>query len=79
MYIFVFTLLVVLKLILKKTSALGRFHGDLGFVGTGVKNAGDESYWGQRFGPDDVLIVLLPLEQFPGNCSARGSIYFGLS
>ena len=37
MYIFVFVLVVILKEILKTPSALGRFHGDLGFVGTGVK------------------------------------------
>ena len=77
--IFVFALLVVLKEILKTPSALGRFHSDLGFMGTGVNNAGDGSFWGQRFGPDDVLIVSFPLEQFPRNCSTRGSIYIGLS
>ena len=37
MYIFVFTLVVIVKEILKTPSALRRFHGDLGFVGTGVK------------------------------------------
>ena len=57
-------LVVILKEILKTPSAVGKFHGDLGFVGTGVKHAGDGSYWCQRFGPDDVLIVSLPLEQF---------------
>ena len=38
MYIFVFPLVVILKEILKTPSALGRFHGDLGFVGTCVKH-----------------------------------------
>ena len=56
---------------------LGRFHGDLGFVDTGVKQAGDGSYWCQRFGPDDVLIVSLPLEQFPRNCSTGGPYFSG--
>ena len=56
---------------------LGRFHGDLGFVGTGVKHAGDGSYWCQRFGPDDVLILSLPLEQFPRNCSTGGPYFSG--
>ena len=37
MCIFVFALVVILKEILKAPSALGRFHGDLGFVGTCVK------------------------------------------
>ena len=37
MCIFVFVLVVILKEILKTPSALGKFHGDLGFVGTGVK------------------------------------------
>ena len=37
MYIFVFPLVVILKEILKTPSALGRFHGDLGFVVTCVK------------------------------------------
>ena len=37
MYIFVFALVVILKEILKTPSALGRFHGDLAFVGTSVK------------------------------------------
>ena len=35
--VFVFVLVVILKEILKTPSALGRFHGDLGFVGTCVK------------------------------------------
>ena len=56
---------------------LGRFHGDLGLVGTDVKHAGDGSYWGQRFGPDDILIVSLPLEQFPRNCSTGGPFFSG--
>ena len=77
--VFVFPLVVILKEILKTPSALGRFHGDLGFVGTWVKQAGNASYLCQRFGPDDVLVVSLPLEQFRRNCSARGSIFFGLS
>ena len=37
MCIFVFALVVVLKEIPQTPSALGRFHGDLGFVGTCVK------------------------------------------
>ena len=35
--VFVFVLVVILKEILKTPSALGRFHGGLGFVGTCVK------------------------------------------
>ena len=57
--------------------ALGRFHCDLGLVGTGLKQAGDGSNWYQRFGPDDVLIVSLLLEQFPRNRSTGGSYFWG--
>ena len=52
--------MVILKEILKTPSALGRFHGDLGFVGTRVKQ--EIGLTGVNgLGLDDVLILSLSL------------------
>ena len=59
--VFVFVLVVILKEILKTPSALGRFHGDLGFVGTCVKQEMGHTGIKGLGRTDDVLIVSFPL------------------